>query len=283
MGSEKLQSEKLIEEIKDIDRRFGLKTPLGRRRTGFSVLPDISEELSSETLIEKEPITVVCSDKLWLRALKGHQEPSESVKYKEGDRERFWIKAETTDKLMLFATDGRFFTLECSKLPGGRGFGDPLRDHIDLPPEADIVTMFVHRNGRKLLLAAISGHGFVTAEDDAVAMTRSGKKVMNVPPAVEAAVCAFVEGETVAVVGENRKLLIFPLEEVPELGRGRGVRLQHFKDGGLSDAGVFEWKQGLTDSNGRTFTSSELKEYRGARAQAGRIVPRGFSKALKFV
>jgi topoisomerase-4 subunit A len=281
--SEKLQSEKLIEEIKDIDRRFGLKTPLGKRRTAFSAPPDISEDLSPEAFIEKEPITIVCSDKLWLRALKGHQDPSESIKYKEGDRARFWLKAETTDKLMLFATDGRFFTLDCAKLPGGRGFGDPLRDYIELPPESDIVAMFVHKDGRKLLLAASSGHGFVTSENEVMAMTRSGKKVMNVPPQVEAAACTFVEGDTAAVVGENRKLLIFPLEEVPELGRGRGVRLQRYKDGGLSDTHVFVWKEGLTDQNGRTFMPDELKEYRGARAQAGRVVPRGFSKALKFV
>jgi topoisomerase-4 subunit A len=281
-GSEKLQSERLIEEIKDIDRRFGQKTPLGKRRTTFSAPPDISEDFSPEAFIEKEPITIVCSEKLWLRALKGHQDPSDSIKYKEGDRGRFWLKAETTDKLMLFATDGRFFTLDCSKLPGGRGFGDPLRDHIELPPEADVVDMFVHKDGRKLLLAASSGHGFITPESDVMAMTRSGKKVMNVPPQIEAHACTFVEGDSVAVVGENRKLLVFPLSEVPEMARGRGVRLQRYKDGGLSDARVFDWKLGLTDANGRTFMPDELKEYRGARAQAGRVVPRGFSKALKF-
>ncbi|HYM18621.1 MAG TPA: DNA topoisomerase IV subunit A [Micropepsaceae bacterium] len=281
-GSEKLQSEKLIEELKDIDRRFGLKTPLGKRRTTFSAPPDISEDLSPEAFVEKEPITVICSEKLWLRALKGHQEPSDSIKYKEGDRGRFWVKAETTDKLMLFATDGRFFTLDCAKLPGGRGFGDPVRDYIELPPEADIAAVFVHKDGRKLLLGATSGHGFVTSENDVLAMTRSGKKVMNVTLPVEAAACAVVEGDSVAVLGQNRKLLIIPLEDVPELTRGRGVRLQKYKDGGLSDARVFDWKSGLIDSNGRTFMPDELKEYRGARAQAGRIVPRGFSKALKF-
>jgi topoisomerase-4 subunit A len=282
MGSEKLQSEKLIEEVKEIDAKFGLKTTLGKRRTEFSSPPDLAEDFSPDALIEKEPITVICSQKLWLRSMKGHQEESDSVKYREGDRRRFWLHAETTDKLMMFATDGRFFTLDCSKLPGGRGQGEAIRSFIDLPPEVDIVAMFVHKEGRKLLLAAHSGHGFVTNEDEAVAMTRSGKKVMNVPTGIETQACAFVAGDSVAVLGENRKLLIFPLSEAPELARGRGVILQRYKDGGLADARTFTWSEGLKDANGRTFTPSELSDYRGARAQAGRIVPRGFSKSNKL-
>jgi topoisomerase-4 subunit A len=289
MGSEKLQTEKLIEEVKTIDQKFGLKTALGKRRTEIAKAEEVEKILATAeevaemaTAVEREPITIVCSDKLWIRSLKGHQEQSDAVKYREGDRGRFWLHAETTDRLMLFATDGRFFTLDCAKLPGGRGLGEPVRDFIDLPPEADIVSMFVHRDGRKLLLAATSGHGFITSEDEAVAMTRSGKKVMNVPSGTEAAVCTVAEGETVAVLGENRKLLIFPAEEVPELGRGRGVILQRYKDGHLVDARVFVWKEGLRDANGRTFTPAELKEYRGVRAQAGRVVPRGFSKAIRF-
>jgi topoisomerase IV subunit A len=289
-GSEKLQSEKLIEEIGDIDAKFGLKTELGRRRTEFAKaaelaeLQAIAEEATSiETQVAKEPLTVICSDKLWLRSMKGHQEESDSVKYREGDKRRFWLHAETTDKLMLFATDGRFFTLDCAKLPGGRGNGEPLRDFIELPPESDILAVFVHKEGRKLLLAASSGHGFLTNEDDVLAMTRAGKKVMNVPPGIEAAACVFVDGETVATLGDNRKLLIFPLADVPDLAKGRGVILQRYKDGGLSDACVFTWKEGLRDANGRTFMPSELKEYRAERAQSGRVVPRGFSKSLKFV
>jgi topoisomerase-4 subunit A len=219
---------------------------------------------------------------LWIRALKGHQEESDSVKYREGDRRRFWLHAETTDRLMLFATDGRFFTLDCAKLPGGRGLGEPVRDYIDLPPESDVVAMFVHQEGRKLLLAANSGHGFVTSEDDAVAMTRSGKRIMNVPTGVEAASCTFVAGDTVAVLGENRKLLLFPLDQAPELAKGRGVILQRYKDGHLVDARVFAWKEGLRDANGRTFMPDELKVYRGERAQAGRVVPRGFAKANRL-
>jgi topoisomerase-4 subunit A len=289
VASDRLQSEKLIEEIKEIDARFGLKTDLGRRRTEFAdrseiaELQEIAEQATSyETMVEREPITVICSDKLWLRAMKGHQEESDSIKYREGDKPRFWLHAETTDQLMMFATDGRFYTLDCAKLPGGRGLGEAIRGFIDLPPESDIVAMFVHKEGRKLLLAASSGHGFVTNEDEAVAMTRSGKKVMNVSAPVEAASCAFVQGDAVAVLGQNRKLLIFPLTEVPELAKGRGVILQRYKDGGLSDARIFTWRDGLRDANGRTFSPDELKDFRGTRAQAGRVVPRGFSKAHKF-
>ncbi len=171
LGSDALKAEKLTDEIKAIDAKFGLKTKIGKRRTDFAAPPDIAAEVEAmETMVEREPVTVVCSEKGWIRAFKGHQEPNDSIKYREGDRERFWIHAETTDKLMLFATDGRFFTLDCAKLPGGRGNGEAIRTFIDLPPEADLVSMFVHQDGRKLLLAATSGHGFVTSEDDAVGL-----------------------------------------------------------------------------------------------------------------
>ncbi|HEY3639148.1 MAG TPA: DNA topoisomerase IV subunit A [Rhizomicrobium sp.] len=283
LGSEKLVSARLVDEVKSIDEKFGLKTTLGKRRTIFSAPPDIAAEADAmEAMVEREPITVACSEKGWLRAFKGHQEQSEAIKYREGDRARFWVHAETTDKLMLFATDGRFFTLDCSKLPGGRGNGEAIRTFIDLPPEADIVSMFVHRDARKLLLAASSGHGFITNEDDAVALKRSGKQVMNVPTGTEAVICTFVEGDSVAVIGENRKLLVFPLGEVPELGRGRGVILQRFKDGNLLDARSFTWKEGLRDANGRTWMPADLKEWKGTRAQAGRLPPRGFPRSGKF-
>ena len=289
LGSDKLKSEKLIEEVNAIDAKFGLKTELGRRRTRIvearhiDQIEALAEEAATlESAVEREPITIVCSEKGWLRAFKGHQEPSDAVKYREGDRERFWIHAETTDKLMMLATDGRFFTLDCAKLPGGRGNGEAIRTFIDLPPESDLVALFAHKPGRKLLLAATTGHGFVTSEDDALAMTRSGKRVMNVKAPGEASVCKPVEGDSIAVVGENRKLIIFGLDEVPELGRGQGVYLQRYKDGGLLDAACFTWADGLRDANNRNWTASELKEWRGARAQAGRLVPRGFAKSGKF-
>jgi len=211
LGSDKLKSEKLIAEMKEIDARFGAKTDLGRRRTriaGKSLLAEIQEiaEVATtiETAVEREPITIDLSEKLWLRGFKGHQDANDSVKYREGDRGRFWLKAETTDQLMLFSTDGRFYTLDCSGLPGGRGLGEAIRTFIDLAPDADIVAAFVHRPGRKLLLAATTGHGFITNEDEAVAMTKAGKRVMNVKMPGEAAVCRFVEGDSVAVIGDNR-------------------------------------------------------------------------------
>ncbi|HEX3754513.1 MAG TPA: DNA topoisomerase IV subunit A [Rhizomicrobium sp.] len=289
LGSEELKSARLVEELRAIDTKFGLKTTLGKRRTMIAGAAHVAEmsalaEQAEEhaTQIAREPITIVCSQKGWLRALKGHQEPSEAVKYREGDRSRFWIHAQNTDRIMLFATDGRFFTLDGSKLPGGRGNGEAIRAFIDLPPDADLVTMSVHVPGRKLLLAATSGHGFIIGEDEAVAMTRSGKRVMNVKPGVEAAVCRPVSGDSMAVAGDNRKLLIFPLEEVPEMARGQGVYLQKYKDGILRDATGFTWKNGLKDENGRAFTPAELKEWRGQRAQAGRIVPRGWAKSGRF-
>jgi topoisomerase-4 subunit A len=287
IGSDKLKDERLIDEVKAIDTKFGLKTKLGARRTEFVAgnalekIQQIAEvAVAVESQVEREPITIVCSQKGWLRSLKGHQEENDSIKYREGDRGRFWVHAETTDRLMMFSTDGRFFTLDCAKLPGGRGNGEAIRSFIDLPPESDIVAMFAHRPGRKLLLAADTGHGFVTNEDDAVAMTRSGKRVMNVKK--EAAACAFVEGDTVALIGENRKMIIFPLSEVPELARGQGVYLQRYKDGDLLDATVFTWKDGLKDENNRLFESSELKDWKGARSQAGRLAPRGWAKSGKF-
>ncbi len=289
LRSDKLQSEKLVEESRVIEKQFGQATPLGKRRTVIAEQKEVEQILAKAdeaadfiTAVQREPITVVCSDKLWIRTLKGHQEENDSVKYREGDRRRFWLHAETTDRLMLFATDGRFFTLDCAKLPGGRGLGEPIRDFIDLPPEADIVAAFVHQPERKLLLAANSGHGFLTDEDTAVAMTRSGKRVMNVPTGVEAAVCRAASGDLVAMLGENRKMLIFPLNEVPELARGRGVILQRYKDGKLNDACVFRRVEGLTDSNGRVFSFAELKQYVGERGHAGRIVPRGFAKSNRF-
>jgi topoisomerase-4 subunit A len=289
LGSEKLKSEKLIEELKEIDARFGGKTALGKRRTEIAKAAEVAEMTAlaehveeHANRVEREPITVVCSAKGWLRALKGHQEMSKDDKYREGDRARFWFHAQTTDQIMLLATDGRFFTLDGSKLPGGRGNGEAIRAFIDLPPEADIVTMFAHVPGRKLLVAATTGHGFITNEDDAVAMTKNGKRVMNIKPGVEAAVCRPAAGDHVAVVGENRKLLIFKVEEVPEMNRGQGVFLQRYKDGVLADATTFTWKEGLKDENGRLFEPSELKEWRGERAQAGRIVPRGWSRGGKF-
>jgi topoisomerase IV subunit A len=289
LGSDTLKDAALVEEIKAIDAKFGARSGIGRRRTQIVEARHIDkiEALAEEAVamasaVEKEPVTVVMSQKGWLRSFKGHMEENDSVKYREGDRGRFWVHAQTTDKLMLFSTDGRFFTLDCARLPGGRGNGEAIRAFVDLPPDADIVAMFAHVPGRKLLLAAETGHGFVTNEDEAVALTKNGKRVMNVKTGTEAKACAFVSGDSVAVIGENRKLLIFPLSEVPEMARGQGVYLQRYKDGGLLDAATFTWKDGLKDENNREFSASELKEWQGARAQAGRLPPRGWAKSGRF-
>ena len=291
LGSEKLKSERLIAEVREMDAKFGGKTALGKRRTEIAAGRNLAEitalaEAAEEqaNAIVQEPITVVLSEKGWLRALKGHVEESDAVKYREGDKGRYWFAAQNTDKIMMLSTDGRFFTLDGIKLPGGRGNGEAIRSFIDLLPDADIAAMFVHVPGRRLLVAASSGNGFITNEDDAIAMTKKGKQVMNVKPGIEAVSCHAVPGDAdiVAVIGENHKLLLFPLSEVTEMGRGQGVFLQKYNASHLSDAIAYNGKDGLKDGNGRAFTASELKDWKGSRAQAGRLAPRGFSKADKF-
>jgi topoisomerase-4 subunit A len=271
------------EQVKDIKARFGQKTSLGKRRTEVGDVPS-EVVVPLEAVVEREPVTVLCSAKGWVRTLKGHQEDVSDAKYKEGDRERFVVLAQTTDKLLVFATNGRFYTLGVDKLPGGRGFGEPLRLMMGLPNDQDIVAVFVHQPGRKLLVASSDGRGFVVPEDEVVAQTKNGKQVLNPGEAVEAAVCRAVEGDTVAVIGENRKLLLFPLAEVPEMTRGRGVILQKYKDGGLSDAKTFNRKEGLTwaAGAGRMRTETDLRAWVGKRAQAGRLPPNGFSRSNKF-
>jgi DNA gyrase/topoisomerase IV subunit A len=238
----------------------------------------------AEAMIEKEPVTVVLSEKGWLRAIRGHQTELDSLAFKEGDRLKRAVKAQTTDTLLLFGTNGRFYALGADKLPGGRGHGEPFRLMIDIEEAADAVELFVHEPGRKLLVAGTSGHGFVVAEDEVVAMTRKGKQVLNVEAGTEAIVCAAVDGDSVAVIGDNRKLLLFPLKELPEMLRGKGVRLQRYKDGGLADATVFKKKEGLIyiDAAGRSFTVTELRDWWGVRAQAGRLPPKGFPKSNSF-
>jgi topoisomerase-4 subunit A len=235
-----------------------------------------------EALVEKEPITVICSEKGWIRAMKGHIEPSDEVKFKEGDKGRFWVKAQTTDKLLIFATDGRFFTLDCSQLPGGRGMGEPVRLMCDLENDQDIVALFVHQPGRQLLVASTAGRGFRVAEDEVIAQKKGGKQIMTVDAGEEAKVCVPAIGDHVAFVGENRKMLVFPLEQVPDLAKGKGVALQKYKDGSLVDGAAFKLSDGLRDYNGRTWEKSEIKDYIGERAQAGRIVPKGWPKNGKL-
>ena len=283
LKSDKQQWQHITDEIKDLKQRFGVKTELGRRRTDFGETPEIEIDLAS-AMIEREPVTIVLSEKGWIRAMKGHLDDHSGLQFKAGDKLKRAMTAYTTDRCVLFATNGKFFTLAADKLPGGRGHGEPVRLMIDLEENHDIVEIFVNRPGRKLLVASSSANGFVVDEDDVVAMTRKGKQVLNVKSPDEAVVCIPAEGDTLAVIGENRKLLCFPLAEVNEMSRGRGVRLQRYKEGALSDARVFSKSEGLTwlDAAGRNWRVTELRDWMGARAQAGRLPPKGFPKANSF-
>jgi topoisomerase-4 subunit A len=285
LKSDDLQWERIAEEVKATRERYSKSTKLGARRTSFAEAPVIDVDLDA-ALIEKEPITIVLSDKGWVRALKGHVDDLAKLEFKQGDKLRRAIKASTTDKLLLLATNGKIFTLEASLLPGGRGHGEPVRLMIDLEENHDLADVFTYQPGRKLLIASTGGYGFIVPEDEVVASTRKGKQVLNVTEPEEAKLCVPVDGDHVAVVGENRKLLIFKLDEVNEMTRGKGVILQRFADGKLADVRVFKKADGLTwlDSAGRTFTLSwsELRDWVGVRAQAGRIVPKGFPRSNSF-
>ncbi len=285
LKSEDQQWERIADEVKATREAYSKKTELGRRRTSFADAPAIEVDLD-QAMIEKEPITVILSEKGWIRAMKGHVDDLSKLEFKQGDALRRAVKAQTTDKLLLLASNGKVFTLPGDQLPGGRGHGEPVRLMVDLEENHAFIEIFVHEPGRKLLVAATSGHGFIVPEDEVVAMTRKGKQVLNVDEPAEACVCVPAEGDMVAAIGENRKMLIFPIEEVNEMSRGKGVILQRFKDGSLSDLRVFKKSDGLTwlDPAGRTFTLpfAELRDWLGQRAQAGRLAPRGFPKSNKF-
>ena len=279
---EKLRWKKVAGEIAEMRKAFGPDTPLSRRRTALGEAPS-AVVIPLEAMIEREPVTVICSEKGWIRAARGHLGDVGDVKYKEGDRRRFAFHAQTTDKLIMFATNGRFYTIGVDKLPGGRGFGEPLSLMIDLGNEHDVVELTVHDPERRLLVASRDGRGFVVPEKDVAAQTRGGKQVLNLAEGAEAAVCTPAAGDSVAVVGDNRKLLVFPIEELPEMTRGRGVILQRYTQGGLSDAVAFTLADGLCWRMGeRTRTETALGDWVGKRAQSGRKAPRGFPRGNKF-
>jgi topoisomerase-4 subunit A len=286
IGSEKEQWKKVADEIKEVRAKFGPKTALGKRRTTFAEAPEHDEAAIEQALVEREPITVVVSEKGWIRTLRGTINDLSSVAFKADDGPKFAFAAETTSKCLVFASNGRFYTLDAAKLPGGRGHGEPIRLFIDLEQEADVVAVFRHQGGRKFLLASAKGRGFVVAEEECLANTRKGKQVLNVAPPDAARAVAIVTGELVASIGQNRKMLIFVLDQVPEMARGRGVRLQRYKDGGLSDIKTFKAEEGLswTDTAGRAFSLmlEELADWRGNRADAGRLAPKGFPRTNTF-
>ena len=286
LGSESEQWKLIAGQIKEVRAAFGPKTALGKRRTQFAEAPEHDLAAIEEALVEREPITVVVSEKGWIRALRGHVADLAGVAFKADDALKFAFPAETTSKCLVFATNGRFYTLDAAKLPGGRGHGEPVRLFIDLEQESDLISVEPFKGGRKFLVAAHDGRGFIVPEDECLANTRKGKQILNVKMPNEARALTPIEGELVAVVGENRKTVIFPLDQVPEMTRGRGVRLQRYKDGGLSDVKTFQAGEGLTwiDSAGRSFTLTlkELADWRGNRADAGRLAPKGFPKNNKF-
>ena len=275
-------------EIRDVRERFGKATPLGARRTDFAEAVAIDEEAIATAMIEREPITVVVSRKGWVRAAKGHLADIDALKFKEDDGPRFAFPAHTTDRILLFASNGRFYTLAADRLPGGRGHGEPLRIMVDMDNDSDLVAAFVHDPKAELLVASTEGNGFRVGEAEVVATTRKGKQVLNVKQPAEAALCRRMpEGaDRLAIVGDNRKMVLFPLDQVPRMARGKGVRLQRYKDGGLKDARPFKAADGLTwtDGAGRMHARSqaEVSEYLGDRGQAGRLVPRGFPRTGRF-
>ncbi len=284
LADEGRKSARLAQEIREMKARFGVDYPGGARRTEIGDAPK-AVIVPLEAMIEREPITVICSAKGWVRTIKGHGIDPDELKYKEGDKARLAVAAETTDKLVVFATNGRFYTLGVDKLPGGRGNGEPLRLMLEFGNDTEIVALFVHKPERQLLVASSDGRGFLVPEKDVIAQTRAGRQVLNVGGGVEAAVCVLADGDHVAVLGENRKLLIFPKYELPEMVRGKGVRLQRYAKGGLRDVRVFKLEDGLTVQTGerrRSFDAGQLGEWVAKRAQSGRLPPAGFPRSNGF-
>ena len=279
VGDETLQWQRITGEIRDMKSVFAKSDT---RRTDCAEAPDIDVD-AAEILVEREPITVICSKNGWIRAMKGHQDLEAEYKFKEGDGPAFILHAETTDKILLFAENGRFYTLSGDKLPRGRGFGEPVSLMVDLPADVDIVRL-LKAEGKRMLVAASTGHGLLVPTEAALAQTRSGKQVLNISGTARAVACCVAEGDMVASVGMNRKLLVFPIDEVPEMTRGKGVILQRFKDGGLADVTVYSAEAGLSwkAGGGRTRTEADMSDWLGKRAGAGKMPPTGFPRPARF-
>ena len=289
-----LQWTSIAAQLRETRKTFGKDYAGGARRTRFAEAGTV-EDVPLEAMIDREPITVVCSTMGWIRAMTGHIDLSRELKFKDGDAARFTFHAETTDRLLVFGSNGRFYTLSAANLPGGRGMGEPLRLMVDLPNDVQIVDLFIHKPGRKLLVASSIGDGFVVPEDDVLAQTRTGRQVLNVKGEVTAYTCVPLTGDHVAVVSQNGKFLVFPASELPELGRGKGVRIQKYNmargkqgmlelDGGLSDITTFDWSEGLSWSmgGGKTRHETDLSEWLGKRAGVGKRPPYGFPKSYRF-
>jgi topoisomerase IV subunit A len=276
-----LRWRRIAGELEETRQKFG-SGALGARRTELGS-PPADVEVASDAFVEREPITVILSDKGWIRAVKGHTGEDAELRFKEGDRLKRLVHCQTTDRLILFGTNGRAYTLKAAELPRGRGDGQPVRLLADLTNEDDVAALFVPTEGAKYLVASSTGRGFIVADDELAAEKRTGRQVLNLRPGEEAALCVPADGDHVAVIGSNRKLLIFPLEQVPEMARGGGVILQRYRDGALSDAKVFRLADGLTWRLGeKTRTETDLRDWIGERAQAGRLPPSGFPRSGRF-
>jgi topoisomerase-4 subunit A len=286
LASEPEQWKTIADEIRDVRAKFGPKTAIGKRRTTFAEAPERDLAAIEEAMTIREPVTVVVSDKGWIRTLRGHVADLSGISFKTGDELKFAFPAETTSKILMFASNGRFYTLDTGKLPGGRGHGEPIRLYADMEHDAEVLAAFVYHGGRKFLIASRQGNGFIVSEDECLGTTRKGKVVLNLKAPDTGAAIATVEGDTVAVIGQKRKMLVFGIDQIPEMTRGRGVRLQKYNEKGLSDVITFKAKEGLTwyDKAGRAHhaTLKELASWRGERAQAGRVAPDGFPRSNTF-
>jgi len=284
LESEKKQWKTIGWQLSELAKTYHVKNPQCARRTTFAAAPAAPAIDLRDAMVEREPVTIVLSEKGWIRAMKGHGNDLSTLTFKTDDTLKQALTAQTTDQILLFASNGRFFTLDASKLPGGRGHGEPVRLMIDIDQGADIVIMKTYEPAGKLLVASAEGRGFVVSEADVLGNTRKGKQVLNVDRPADARFAVPVSGDSVACVGDNRKLLLFALDEIPEMPRGKGVRLQLLKEGTLADIKTFKRADGLSwlDSAGRTYTLENINEFYGKRAQAGRLVPKGFSRSGNF-
>ncbi|EEA96989.1 DNA topoisomerase IV subunit A [Pseudovibrio sp. JE062] len=286
LASDKKQWNRVSKQVGEIGKAYGPETEIGARRTDFGTADDRDLEEINQAMIEKEPITVVISEKGWIRTLKGHVQDVTNLAFKQGDQLHLSFHAETTSKILIFTSGGKFYTLGADKLPGGRGHGEPIRLMLDMDETQEIISAFVHDPERKLLMSTDGAYGFVVQEKDVIANTRKGKQVLNVTAPAKAVLCVPAIGDYVAVIGHNRKLLTFPLAQIAVMTRGRGVRLQRYRDGGISDIKTFDSEEGLTwtDASGRIFkrTLEEMQDWRGDRGQAGRLPPNGFPRTNKF-
>ncbi|MDB5468115.1 MAG: parC, partial [Phenylobacterium sp.] len=284
LGSDAAQWKLVAAGLRHVRGQLGPDTPLGKRRSIFADAPQVDTEAALEAMIVREPITVILSERGWIRAAKGRVEDPSELKFKEGDKLQFLVPAETTDKLLVFASDGRFFTLACDKLPGARGHGEPLRLMIDLDDKVGIVDVFVHKPGGKRVLASKEGYGFILPEDEAIAFRRAGKQVLNVGAKGAAAALPLTAADHLAVIGDNGKILVFPVDELPEMPRGKGVKLQAYREGGLKDAMVFNADEGASwiDAGGRNRQWPEWRDWLGKRAGAGKLFPKGFPTTKRF-